>query len=160
MTIGKEASEREIEKELSHQVTKFLLELGKGFAFVGRQLHLELGEEDFYLDLLFYHIHLKSYVVVELKAGKFKPEFAGKLNFYLSLVDEKIKRADDRPSIGLLLCSGKNGLVAEYSLKDVAKPIGVASYKISEKLPKNLKTQLPTIEEIEEGLGRKIKQKL
>ncbi len=158
LTIGKDASEREIEKELSHQVTKFLLELGKGFAFVSRQYHLEVGEEDFYLDLLFYHIHLKSYVVVELKAGKFKPEYAGKLNFYLSVVDDKIKCIDDNASIGILLCSGKDGLTAEYALKDINKPIGVASYEITEKLPKNLKTQLPTIEELETELNKKFKR--
>lgn len=158
LTIGKKASEREIEKELSHQVTKFLLELGKGFAFVGRQYHLEVDEEDFYLDLLFYHIHLKSYVVVELKVGKFKPEYAGKLNFYLSVVDDKIKRDDDSASIGILLCNDKGGLTAEYSLRGINKPIGVASYKIAEKLPKKLQTQLPTIAELEKGLGKKIRK--
>jgi predicted nuclease of restriction endonuclease-like (RecB) superfamily len=159
LTIGEKASEREIEKELSHQVTKFLLELGKGFAFVGRQYHLEVGEEDFYLDLLFYHIHLKSYVVVELKVGKFKPEYAGKLNFYLSVVDDKIKRDDDSASIGILLCNDKGGLTAEYSLRGINKPIGVAGYKIAEKLPKKLQNQLPTIAELEKELGKKIKRK-
>ncbi len=159
LTIGKEAHEREVEKSLVTCVEKFLLELGKGFAFVGRQYHLKVGDEDFYIDLLFYHIHLKSYVVVELKSGKFKPEDAGKLNFYLSAIDAEIKRDDDNSSIGILLCSGKNGLTAEYSLRGISKPIGVASYEITEKLPKNLKTQLPTIAELEAELGKKFKQK-
>lgn len=157
LTIGKEAHEREIEKSLVEHVEKFLLTLGKGFAFVGRQYELKVGDEDFYLDLLFYHIHLKCYVVVELKAGKFKPEDAGKLNFYLSVVDGEIKRSDDNPTIGILLCGSKNGLTAEYSLQGISKPMGVTSYEITEKLPKNLKTQLPTIEEFEAELGQKIK---
>ena len=159
LTIGKEASEREIEKELINYITKFLLELGKGFAFLGQQYHLEVDEEDYYIDLLFYHTHLKCHVVVELKADKFKPEYAGKLNFYLSALDAKLKRDDDNPSIGLLLCQDKKGLTAEYSLRDINKPIGLANYKITEKLPKNLKTQLPTIEELEKTFTKKLKQK-
>ena len=140
-------------------ITKFLLELGKGFAFLGQQYHLEVDEEDYYIDLLFYHTHLKCHVVVELKADKFKPEYAGKLNFYLSALDAKLKRDDDNPSIGLLLCQDKKGLTAEYSLRDINKPIGLANYKITEKLPKNLKTQLPTIEELEKTFTKKLKQK-
>ena len=160
LTIGKAASEREIEKELINYITKFLLELGKGFAFIGRQYHIEVDEEDYYIDLLFYHTHLKCYVVVELKADKFKPEYAGKLNFYLSAIDAKLKRSDDNASIGLMLCQDKKGLTAEYSLRDIGKPIGLANYKITEKLPKNLKTQLPTIEELEKNLSKKFKEKL
>jgi predicted nuclease of restriction endonuclease-like (RecB) superfamily len=159
LTIGKEASELEIEKELSHQITKFLLELGKGFSFVGRQFHLKIGGDDFYIDLLFYHIRLKCYVVVELKAEKFKPEDAGKLNFYLAAIDGKVKGDDDNPTIGILLCRGKNGLVAEYSLRGINKPIGVTNYEITEKLPKKFQTQLPTIAEIEKGFGEKFKRK-
>jgi predicted nuclease of restriction endonuclease-like (RecB) superfamily len=159
LTIGKEASERELEKDLANYITKFLLELGKGFAFLGRQYHLEVDEEDYYIDLLFYHTHLKCHVVVELKADKFKPEYAGKLNFYLSALDAKLKREDDNPSIGLLLCKDKKGLTAEYSLKDIGKPIGLANYNITEKLPKNLKTQLPSIAELEKSFAKKFKNK-
>ncbi len=159
LTIGKEASERETEKSLVAQVEKFLLALGKGFAFVGRQYQLQVGGEDFYIDLLFYHIRLKCYVVVELKAEKFKPEDAGKLNFYLAAIDGEVKGEDDNPTIGILLCREKNGLVAEYSLRGINKPIGVTSYEITEKLPKKFQTQLPTIAEIERGFGKKFKIK-
>lgn len=159
LTIDKEARERDIEKSLVEHVEKFLLTLGKGFAFVGRQYQLQVDDEDFYLDLLFYHIHLKCYVVVELKTGKFKPEYAGKLNFYLAVIDDKLKRADDKASIGILLCNDKGGLTAEYSLSGINKPIGVASYEITEKLPQNLKSQLPTIAEFEAELGKKFKIK-
>jgi predicted nuclease of restriction endonuclease-like (RecB) superfamily len=159
LSIGNEASEREIEKDLVNYITKFLLELGRGFAFLGRQYHLEVDEEDYYIDLLFYHTHLKCHVVVELKVGKFKPEYAGKLNFYLSALDAKLKREDDNPSIGLLLCKDKKGLTAEYSLKDIGKPIGLANYNITEKLPKNLKTQLPSIAELEKSFAKKFKNK-
>ncbi|NBV06066.1 MAG: DUF1016 domain-containing protein [Proteobacteria bacterium] len=159
LTITTEANERDIEKSLIEHVEKFLLTLGKGFAFVGRQYQLQVDEEDFYLDLLFYHIHLKCYVVVELKTSKFKPEHAGKLNFYLAVIDDKLKRADDKPTIGILLCNDKGGLTAEYSLSGINKPIGVASYEITEKLPQNLKSQLPTIQEFEAELGKKFKIK-
>ncbi len=159
LTIGKEASERETEKSLVAQVEKFLLTLGKGFAFVGRQYQLQVGGEDFYIDLLFYHIRLKSYVVVELKADKFKPEDAGKLNFYLAAIDGEIKGEDDNSTIGILLCRNKNKLVAEYSLRGINKPIGVTSYEITEKLPKKFQTQLPTVAEIEKGFGKKFKIK-
>ncbi len=157
LSIGSEASEREIEKELTEKITKFLLELGKGFAFLGKQYHLEVDEEDYYIDLLFYHTHLKCHVVVELKSGKFKPEYAGKLNFYLSALDAKLKQKDDNPTIGLLLCQDKKGLTAEYSLRDIGKPISLANYKITENLPKNLKSQLPSIEELEASLGKYVK---
>lgn len=144
--------ERDIEKQLVKKITSFLLELGAGFAFIGNQYHLEVGNDDFYLDLLFYHIRLKSYVVIELKTGKFKPEYAGKLNFYLSAVDDLIKGEDDNPSIGIILCKEKNRLVAEYALKDMTKPIGVSEYKLLEKVPEELESSLPSIEDLEREL--------
>ena len=119
---------------------------------MGRQYHLEVGTEDFYLDLLFYHLKLRCYVVVELKKGKFKPEYAGKLNFYLSVVDDKLRHGGDQPSIGLLICQDKNQTVAEYALKDISKPIGISEYQITESIPENLKGSLPTIEQIEQEL--------
>jgi len=144
--------ERDIEKQLVKKITSFLLELGSGFAFIGNQYHLSVGNDDFYLDLLFYHIKLKSYVVIELKTGKFKPEYAGKLNFYLSAVDDLIKGDDDNPSIGIILCKEKNRLVAEYALKDMTKPIGVSEYKLLERVPEELESSLPSIEELEKEL--------
>jgi len=152
LSIGKEAKEREVEKALITHIEKFLLELGKGFAFVGRQYHLEVGDQDFYIDLLFYHLKLRCFVVIELKDGDFKPEYAGKINFYLSAVDDLIKHPDDNPSIGLILCKSKNNILAEYALKNMTKPIGLAEYKLTKSLPENLKTALPTIEELEEEL--------
>lgn len=144
--------ERDIEKQLVQKITSFLLELGSGFAFIGNQYHLQVGEDDFYIDLLFYHIKLKSYVVIELKTGKFKAEYAGKLNFYLSAVDDMIKGEDDNPSIGIILCKEKNKLVAEYALKDMTKPIGVSEYKLLERVPEGLESSLPSIEELEKEL--------
>jgi len=152
LSIGKEAKEREVEKALITHIEKFLLELGEGFAFVGRQYHLEVGDQDFYIDLLFYHLKLRCFVVIELKDGDFKPEYAGKINFYLSAVDDLIKHPDDNPSIGLILCKSKNNILAEYALKNMTKPIGLAEYKLTKSLPENLKTALPTIEELEEEL--------
>ena len=134
-------------------LTKFLLELGAGFAFVGRQVHLEVGGDDFYIDLLFYHLKLHSYVVIELKAGDFKPEYAGKLSFYLSAVDAQVKSPDDNPTIGLLLCKRQNRVVAEYALRDVSKPIGVAEYQLVAALPQDLESSLPSIEQIERELA-------
>jgi len=148
--------EREIENELCHNIAKFLLELGSGFAFVGNQYHLEIENENFYIDLLFYHLKLRCYVIIELKAGKFKPEFAGKLNFYLSAVDDLLKTEQDNPSIGILLCKNKNGMIAEYALKDIEKPIGVSEYKLFEKLPKKYKTLLPSAADIEKHIGLKM----
>ena len=142
--------ERDIEKQLVEHITKFLLELGKGFAFVGQQYHLQIGENDYYIDLLFYHTRLKCYVVIELKNTKFTPEFAGKLNFYLSAVDSLVKQPDDKPTIGILICKDKNNLEAEFALRDINKPIGISELKLIESLPENLKSSLPTIEEIEE----------
>ena len=162
--LSLEAGYRELELEqglISH-IQKLLLELGKGFAFLGRQYHLEIAGDDYYLDLLFYHIQLRCYCIVELKTTDFKPEYAGKLNFYLSAIDDQLKKDNDNPSIGILLCKSKNKLKVEYALRDMRKPIGVAEYttKIVEKLPKNLQSSLPTIEEIEiELISTKRKKK-
>lgn len=150
--VGSEAQEREIENALIKHMKDFLLELGVGFAFVGQQYHLEVGDQDFYIDLLFYHLKLRCYVVIELKSVKFQPEFAGKLNFYLSVVDDKLRHPDDKPSIGILLCKGKDNVVAEYALKDVNKPIGISEYTLTQAIPDEIKTDLPTIEELEHEL--------
>ncbi|MCK9183657.1 MAG: PDDEXK nuclease domain-containing protein [Fibrobacteraceae bacterium] len=147
--LGNEALERDIESALVSHITHFLLELGQGFAFVGRQFRLEVNGDEFFIDLLFYHTRLKCYVVVELKSTAFKPEHAGQLNFYLAAVDAQIKASDDRPSIGLLLCKTKNKLVAEYALSGIDKPIGVAEYQLLRSLPKHLNTSLPSIEKLE-----------
>ena len=146
--------ERDIENALVKDVTKLLLELGTGFAFLGNQYHLNVGGDDFYIDFLFYNLNLRCYVVVELKTGEFKPEYAGQLNFYLSAVDGIIKHPEDNPSIGLLLCKSKNDLVAEYALKDMSKPIGVSEYKITSSLPENLSKQLPSIEDIQKRIKK------
>lgn len=145
--------ERDIERALVSEVTKLLLELGTGFAFLGNQYHLNVGGDDFYVDLLFYHLKLRSYVVIELKTGEFKPEYAGQLNFYLSAVDGILKAEGDNPSIGLLLCKTKNDLVAEYSLKDVSKPIGVSEYRVTGVLPEELRDKLPSVEDIQNRIG-------
>ena len=152
LCVSKEADEREIESALVNHISRFLLELGAGFAYVGRQVHLEVGGDDFFIDLLFYHLKLHCYVVVELKAGAFKPEYAGKLGFYLSAVDAQVKSDQDAPTIGLLLCKTQNRVVAEYALRDVNKPIGVAEYQLIESLPAELQTSLPSIEQIEREL--------
>ena len=151
--MGKEADEREIESAIVQHITRFLLELGAGFAYVGRQVHIEVGGDDFFIDLLFYHLKLHCYVVVELKAGAFKPEHTGQLSFYLSAVDAQMKSEQDNPTIGLLLCKTQNRVVAEYALRDSNKPIGVAEYQLVESLPKELQTSLPSIEQIERELG-------
>ena len=154
LDVGEEARERELESALVDRITRFLLELGKGFAFVGRQYHLEVGGDDFYLDLLFYHVRLHCYVALELKTGPFKPEYAGKLNFYLTALDEQVKTPEDQPSIGLVLCRDRNNLVAEYALRDLGKPIGIARYALAGTLPEALKASLPTVEEVEAELGK------
>ena len=141
--------ERDVENALIKDVTKLLLELGTGFAFLGNQYHINVGGDDFYIDLLFYNLNLRSYVVIELKTGDFKPEYAGQLNFYLSAVDAQIKKPDDNATIGLLLCKSKNNLVAEYSLRDMNKPMGISEYRVSGELPEELKAQLPSIEDIQ-----------
>ena len=151
--LGKEAEERAIESALVQHITRFLIELGSGFAFVGRQIPLEIGGDDFFLDLLFYHLKLRCYVVIELKAGPFKPEHTGKLSLYLSAVDDLIKHPDDQPTIGLLLCKSKNSIVAEYALRDTTKPMGIAEYQLLQSLPEPLLTNLPSIDEIEAELA-------
>lgn len=153
LSLGAEAHEREIETALVQHITQFLLELGAGFAFVGRQFHLEVGGEDFYIDLLFYHLKLRAYVVIELKATDFKPEHTGQLGFYLTAVDAQVKAPDDAPTIGLLLCKSKNRIVAEYALRDTNKPMGIAEYQLAEALPKDLEANLPSIEQIERELA-------
>ena len=153
LDVGNEADEREIESALIKHITQFLLELGAGFAFVGRQVHLEVGGDDFFIDLLFYHLKLRCYVVIELKAEKFKPEHLGQLSFYITAVDRQVKAEQDAPTIGLLLCKSKNEVVAEYALGDKTQPMGVAEYKLLESLPKELQTNLPSIEQIERELG-------
>lgn len=151
--VGNEADERAIESAIVEHITRFLLELGAGFAYVGRQVHVEVGGDDFFIDLLFYHLKLRCYVVIELKAGSFKPEHAGQLNFYLSAVDAQMRMEQDNPSIGLLLCKSQNRVVAEYALRDTNKPIGVAEYQLVAALPAELRTSLPSIEQIERELG-------
>jgi predicted nuclease of restriction endonuclease-like (RecB) superfamily len=151
--LAREAGEREIENALVKHVTEFLLELGAGFAFVGRQVLLDVGGDEFFIDLLFYHLKLRCYVVIELKGGKFKPEHLGQLSFYLTAVDAQVKHAQDSPTIGLLLCKSKNKVVAEYALRDKAQPLGVAEYQLVESLPPELQTSLPSIEQIERELA-------
>ena len=152
LTLESKVHELEIEKQLTTNITKFLLELGKGFAFIGRQYSIEVGKKSYAIDLLFYHIILRCYVVIELKTVEFEPEFAGKLNFYLSAVDDLLKSENDNPSIGILLCNGKNGIEVEYSLKDINKPIGVSEYTFIEKLPKIYEKNIPTVNEFEKLL--------
>jgi len=155
LTLQADAVERDLELGLIDHVQKFLLELGAGFAFVGRQVHVSVSDDDFYLDLLFYHLKLRCFVVIDLKMHKFTPEDAGKLNFYLSAVDSKLKHADDQPTIGIVLCKTHDRVIAEYALRDINKPIGVAEWqtKLVHSLPEPLKSNLPTIEQIEEELG-------
>ena len=155
LTLGDDAHERELERGLLEHIRAFLLELGVGFAFVGSQYHLEVGGDDFYIDLLFYHLKLRAFVVLELKTTEFRPEFAGKMNFYLSAVDDMLRNTGDAPSIGIILCKDKNKVMAEYALRDVGKPIGVSEYKIAESLPERLQGQLPTIAELEAELSRR-----
>ena len=150
--VQEDMLERDIEQALVRDVTKMLLELGTGFAFLGNQYHLNVGGDDFYIDLLFYNLNLRCYVVIELKTGEFKPEYAGQLNFYLSAVDGILKKEQDNPSIGLLLCKSKNNVVAEYSLKDISKPIGVSEYKVTSSLPDDLEKQLPSVEDIQKRI--------
>ncbi len=154
LTLQEPFHERELENNLLHQLERFLLELGRGFAFIGRQVHFEVGEQDFYVDLLFYHLHLRCFVVIDLKKGEFKPEYAGKMNFYLAVVDDKLRHQTDQPSIGLILCQDRNHIVAEYALRGSTKPIGVSEYELTRALPVNLQSALPTIEQIEAELAR------
>jgi predicted nuclease of restriction endonuclease-like (RecB) superfamily len=154
--LGDEAHELDIENAMMRHITRFLLELGAGFAFVGRQVHLEVDGDEFFIDLLFYHTRLKCYVVIELKAAAFKPEHAGQLNFYLAAVDAQIKAPDDKPTIGLLLCKTKKRMVAEYALSGINKPMGIAEYQLVRALPEPLDTCLPTIEELEKEFSKDI----
>ena len=149
ITLATEFSERELELELVKHVEKFLLELGAGFAFVGRQYKLEISDKDFQLDLLFYHLKMRCFVVIDLKKGDFMPEYAGKMNFYCSAVDDLLKHETDKPTIGLILCKGKDKIFAEYALRDLNKPIGVSEYELTQLLPDDLKSSLPSIEDIE-----------
>ncbi len=156
--LQNDALERAIEDELVKNITKFLLELGKGFAFLGRQYKIEISETDYFIDLLFYHLDLRCYIVIELKAGKFKPEYAGKLNFYLSAVDSQIKKPEDNKSIGILLCKKKDRIEAEYALRDINKPMGISEYRLTDAIPENIKTKLPSIEELENELTEKMEK--
>jgi len=156
MTMTHPFHEKDIENQLINNITKFMLELGKGFAFVGKQYHLEVADTDYYIDLLFYHTRLKCYVVVELKNTKFIPEYAGKLNFYLSAVDTLLKQADDNPTIGILLCRDKNNIEAEFALRDIHKPMGVSEFELTSVLPENLQSSLPDIKDIELELKKQV----
>jgi predicted nuclease of restriction endonuclease-like (RecB) superfamily len=149
LTLAEPFRERELELALLDQVQKFLLELGQGFSFVGRQYHLEVGDDDFYLDLLFYHLRLRCFVVVDLKKGPFKAEYVGKMNFYCNVVDDRLRHAEDKPTIGLILCQDKNRIIAEYALKGVKKAIGVSEYQLTRALPKAFRSSLPTVQEME-----------
>jgi len=151
--IEKEVRERELEQKLIVHLRDFLLELGVGFAFLGSQYHLQVDDDDYFLDLLFYHTQLHCYVVIELKIGDFKPEYAGKMNFYLSALDNLIRKSEDQPSIGLILCRSRKKVTVEYSLRDMRKPIGVAAYQLTAYLPDELKGSLPSVEELEKELG-------
>ncbi len=167
ITIARDAKERDLEKALREKLTEFLLELGVGFAFMGNQYHLEVAERDFYIDLLFYHHRLRCLVAVDLKMSEFMPEYAGKMNFYLSALDDMVRHPDDQPSVGIILCKTKKGLIAEYSLRDMSKPIGVSEYKLTLKLPKELSGQLPDprqlaglLEEVEGDLEKEKGKKM
>ncbi len=153
LMLAEDAKEREIESGLVAHLQKFLVELGIGFAFVGRQYPLDVGGKDYRLDLLFYHLKLRSYVVIEIKGGEFKPEYAGKLNFYLAAVDETLKHPSDQPSIGLILCKSKTEVIVEYALRGTTTPMGIAEFTHLLKLPDEFKGTLPTIEELEAELG-------
>ncbi|MDR3184253.1 MAG: PDDEXK nuclease domain-containing protein [Prevotellaceae bacterium] len=152
--LENDALEKAIEDKLTRNITKFLLELGKGFAFLGRQYKIEIGETDYFLDMLFYHVELRCYIVIELKAGKFKPEYAGKLNYYLSAVDTQLRKTGDNPTIGILLCKKKNKIDVEYALRDIEKPMGVSEYQLTDAIPESIRTKLPSVEEIEMELEK------
>jgi predicted nuclease of restriction endonuclease-like (RecB) superfamily len=154
LTLGRDAHERELQRGLLAHIRQFLLELGAGFAFVGENVHLEVGDSDFYIDLLFYHLRLRAYIVIDLKMAAFQPEFAGKINFYLSAVDDLLRHPDDKPSIGLILCKTKDQAVAEYALRDITKPVGVSGFvtQLIESLPENLQGSLPSVAELEAEL--------
>jgi predicted nuclease of restriction endonuclease-like (RecB) superfamily len=149
LTLDKKAKEKDLERGLLEKIKNFLLELGAGFAFVGSQFHIEVEEDDFYIDLLFYHYYLRCFVAIDLKMTKFKPEYAGKMNFYLSALDDLVRHKDDQPSIGIILCKSKKKTVAEYALRDMTKPIGVSEYRTNNELESKLAKNLPNLEELE-----------
>ena len=155
LRLNQDYNERDLENALIEHVTQFLLELGSGFSYLGRQVPLQTGEREFFIDLLFYHVRLHCYVVVELKTVDFEPEHAGKMNFYLKAVDRQLRTEQDQPTIGILLCKKKDKVVAEYALSDIKKPIGVSEYQLTHSLPKKFKSKLPTIKEIEKELTGK-----
>jgi predicted nuclease of restriction endonuclease-like (RecB) superfamily len=149
LTLNQEAEERELERSLVEKIRDFLLELGTGFAFLGSQFHLEVGGQDFYIDLLFYHYRLRCLVVIDLKMGNFHPAYAGMMNFYLSALDDLVRHPDDQPSVGIILCRGKNQTIAEYALRDLSKPIGVSEYRLTTRLPEDLAKELPELRDLE-----------
>lgn len=157
LTLEEPFHERELETGLLAHIQKFLLELGRGFAFVGRQYRIEVSDREFHIDLLFYHLHLRCFVVVDLKKGDFKPEYAGKINFYCSVVDDRLRHKNDQPTLGLILCQTKDQVLAEYALRDIHKPIGVADYELTRALPKEFASSLPSIEDIEAELTESMK---
>lgn len=152
LSLGQEAQERDLEKALVDHIRNFLLELGWGFAFVGSQYHLEIGDQDFYIDLLFYHLRLRCYVVIDLKIEEFKPEFSGKMSFYVAAVDDLLRHPDDKPTIGMILCKAKNQTIVEYALREINQPIGVSTYQLRDALPEQLQGSLPSIEQLEAEL--------
>jgi predicted nuclease of restriction endonuclease-like (RecB) superfamily len=152
LSLAQDAQERDLERGLTEHLRALILELGKGFAFVGSQYHIEVAGQDYYLDLLFYHLRLRCFVVFELKMEGFKPEFAGKMNFYLSVVDQQLRHSSDQSSIGVILCKGRNEVIVEYALRDMSKPMGVAEYRFSKALPKQLQSELPTTEDLTEKI--------
>ncbi len=156
LSLGREAGEKDLEDALTAHIQKFIMELGQGFAYMGRQFPTDVGGDTFYLDLLFYHTRLRCYVIVELKATEFKPEYAGKLNFYLNVVNAQLKHPQDQPSIGILLCKTPNKIMVEYALENITSPLGVAEHQIMNAIPDNLKGDLPSIEELEQELGESV----
>lgn len=156
LTLEQQVLELDLEKQLTEHITKFLLELGKGFAFIGRQYPLDVGGKEYRVDLLFYHIRLRSFVVIDLKTVAFEPEFTGKMNFYLSAVDDQLKQETDQPTIGIILCKGKGRIEVEYALRDIKKPIGVSEFITTQALPAEFRNSIPSIEEFENELNREL----
>ena len=154
INVTESYKERELENALVENISKFLIELGSGFAFVGKQVEISVGNRSFFIDLLFYHIKLKRYVVIELKTGHFEPEFAGKLNFYVTAVDKQMRDENDNATVGMIICKDKNKIIAEYSLTDLHKPLGISSYELKKILPENLRSHLPSIEDVEKELKK------
>ena len=157
MGLTDQMAERDIEQQMIALITKYLLEMGSGFAFVAQQKHFQVGEQDFYVDLILYNIQLHAYVVIELKATPFKPEYMGKLNFYINIVDDTLRGIQDNKTIGLLLCNGGDKVVAQYALSGYEQPIGISDYQFSEAIPERLRSSLPSIEDVEEELKRLLK---